>query len=345
MQKEPFNQPHLYSEPTQENIFLNNQPVHGQNYIAFQTPGPYHVPIQNNQPTSDQPLNPNDLLIANNAMAHQYPNFQLGYQYQPQKKDEFDGPNPQPNFTPIMPANPAPAPHDDHANAQENLDTFSFSNKSVRLGFIKKVYLILSAQLLVTFLVVLASFLSTPFRDFQAQTTWLMIVAAVLTFIIIIVLGCFPSVSRKVPINYILLFAFTLGEAYIISYVCSKSDPPTVLLAAGLTLGIVVVLTLYAAFTKSDFTFLGGFLFVCLISLMIGGIAAYFFRNKWLNLVLSVIGAIIFGIYILFDTQLIIGNKGLKYRIDDYIFAAINLYLDIVMLFLYILRILGAANN
>jgi len=345
MQKGPIDHNQFYSEPTQEHLIIHNQAAYEQKYNPFQAQAGAHIPVQNYNNHLDQPLNPETLLLANHTMAHQYPNFQHGNDYLPKNKEVSNDLTTQQKITPIMPSNQAPAPHGHHEEQIENVETFTFSNKSVRLGFIKKVYLILSTQLLITFLVVLASFLSDPFRDFLTRTSWLLIVAAVLTFVIIIVLGCFPSVSRNVPINYILLFVFTLGEAYIVAYVCSRSDPATVLLAAGLTLGITIALTLYATFTKSDFTFLGGFLFVCLIALLIGGIAAYFFRNKWLNLVLAVFGAIIFGIYIIFDTQLIIGNKGLKFKIDDYVFAAINLYMDIIMLFLYILRIVGGAKN
>lgn len=48
------------------------------------------------------------------------------------------------------------------------------------------------------------------------------------------------------------------------------------------------------------------------------------------------------GIYIIYDTQLIVGNKENKYTIDDYIFAAMALYIDIIRMFIYILRILGS---
>ena len=51
------------------------------------------------------------------------------------------------------------------------------------------------------------------------------------------------------------------------------------------------------------------------------------------------------GIYIIYDTQLIVGEKSEKFSIDDYIFAAVCLYIDIVRLFLYILRILAASKR
>jgi FtsH-binding integral membrane protein len=57
------------------------------------------------------------------------------------------------------------------------------------------------------------------------------------------------------------------------------------------------------------------------------------------------LGAVMMGIYIIYDTQLIVGEKSEKFSIDDYVFAAVCLYIDIVRLFLYILRILAAAKK
>ena len=54
------------------------------------------------------------------------------------------------------------------------------------------------------------------------------------------------------------------------------------------------------------------------------------------------IGALIFSLYIVYDTQLMMGGKH-KYSLspEEYIFAALNLYLDIINLFLYLLSIFG----
>jgi hypothetical protein len=58
------------------------------------------------------------------------------------------------------------------------------------------------------------------------------------------------------------------------------------------------------------------------------------------------IGAFIFSCYIIFDTQLMMGG-GHRYALDpeEYIFASLNLYLDIINLFLFILQIIGNARN
>ena len=58
------------------------------------------------------------------------------------------------------------------------------------------------------------------------------------------------------------------------------------------------------------------------------------------------VGALIFSLYIVYDTQLMMGGKH-KYSLspEEYIFAALNIYLDIINLFMYILMIVGAARG
>jgi FtsH-binding integral membrane protein len=51
------------------------------------------------------------------------------------------------------------------------------------------------------------------------------------------------------------------------------------------------------------------------------------------------------GIYLVYDVQLITGKFGIEYSIDDYVFASMELYIDIIRLFLQILRILGKLKN
>ena len=57
-------------------------------------------------------------------------------------------------------------------------------------------------------------------------------------------------------------------------------------------------------------------------------------------------GALIFSLYIVYDTQLMMGGKH-KYSLspEEYVFASLNLYLDIINLFMYILMIIGAGRG
>ena len=83
---------------------------------------------------------------------------------------------------------------------------------------------------------------------------------------------------------------------------------------------------------------------ICFI--IFGFIALCFPASRTVNLVYASIGCIIFSLYIIYDTQLMVGGSH-KYSLspEEYIFAALNLYLDIINLFMYLLAIFGRSNN
>lgn len=222
-------------------------------------------------------------------------------------------------------------------------DNYTYSSplsSSIRPAFVKKVYGILSIQLLFTFLMCYASMTYTKFKLFQLENTGILSFFTLLTIILPIVIMCNKSLARQVPTNYLILGAFTFGESYIVSTVCGIYDPNTVSMAAFLTLGITFGLTLYAMTTKKDITYFGGLMFMVAVGLLFGGIANFFMRSNGVEIVLALGGAILYGIYIIYDTQLIIGGKRGELQVDDYIFAALMLYIDIIVLFLKILKLL-----
>ena len=116
-------------------------------------------------------------------------------------------------------------------------------------------------------------------------------------------------------------------------------------IAAILTAAVVVALTIYACTTKTDFTVCGGLLFAGVLVLMIATVLSFIFRNKIFEIVVSVFSVLLFSIYLVFDTQMILGRGELKLTVDDYIFAALNLYIDIIVLFIEILKILGSTSG
>lgn len=79
-----------------------------------------------------------------------------------------------------------------------------------------------------------------------------------------------------------------------------------------------------------------------LIVFVIFGFFAIFWSGPIMNTVYASIGVFIFSLYLIYDTQLMMGGKH-KYSIspEEYIFAALNLYLDVVNMFIYILALVG----
>jgi len=167
------------------------------------------------------------------------------------------------------------------------------------------------------------------------------------TIVLICVIACCENARRSSPTNVILLGAFTLCESVLVGFISSTYKPRIVLLAVGLTAAIVIGLTIFAFQTKFDFTVCGGALCIVLIIFSLGSvIGALFFRSDFGSFIIACFGAGLFSIYIVYDTQLMMGGSH-KYSIspEEYVFAALNLYMDIIQLFLYLLRILRYLNN
>jgi len=142
--------------------------------------------------------------------------------------------------------------------------------------------------------------------------------------------------------NLFFLAGFTALEAYSVAVIVSFFDTKIVLQAVLLTAGIFVGLTLFACQTKYDFTSWMPYLFGGLWALILFGfVAAFFPYSSTTELIYGGLAALIFSGYILVDTQLIMRH----YHVEEEIAAAISLYLDVINLFLAILRILNSQQN
>jgi FtsH-binding integral membrane protein len=147
---------------------------------------------------------------------------------------------------------------------------------------------------------------------------------------------------KSYPTNLLFLAGFTGFEAYSISVIVSFYQSRIVLQAVLLTAGLFIGLTLFACQTKYDFTSWMPYLFGGLWALILFGMVAIFLPgSRTIELVYSGIAALLFSGYILVDTQLIMRH----YHVEEEIAAAISLYLDIINLFLAILRILNSQQN
>lgn len=216
---------------------------------------------------------------------------------------------------------------------------------NVRLGFIRKVYSILLTQLMITAILTIITLTTEGLRVFMVKTPGIMWAAIALYMCSMYALACYPKVARSVPINYILLFIFTFCMSWMVAFISSMYSPKIVASAAILTALMMIGLTTYACFTKTDFTMLGGMLAAG--SLIILGMIflGIFITNKFYHAAISAGIILLMSMYIIFDTQLIVGKHSYKYQIDDYILAALSLYLDIVNLFLSVLQLLGSASG
>ncbi|CAB3221048.1 unnamed protein product [Arctia plantaginis] len=223
-------------------------------------------------------------------------------------------------------------------------DDFAYRNnvanadKQIRLGFVRKVYGLLSIQLLATAAIAGTFHFVEPVKLFIHNNNWMVMVAFVLSMITLFAL---IAKRRDSPANLYLLAAFTVVQAYSIGVVVSYYNTGVVIQALALTFAVVFSLTAYTLNTKTDFSFIGYGLVAGLSVLILGGILQIFIQSSAFEVALSFVGAILFSLFLIYDTQMMMTTLSP----EEYILATINLYLDILNLFLYILRILNELNR
>ncbi|MDP1574119.1 MAG: Bax inhibitor-1/YccA family protein [Coxiellaceae bacterium] len=144
------------------------------------------------------------------------------------------------------------------------------------------------------------------------------------------------------------IFAFTGFTGYTLGPVMNMylreftNGSQLIMTALGATGVIFIALSGYVLTTKKDFSFMGGFLFVALLGAFLVSVIGMLFQLPMTQIVVSGAFVVIFSGYILFNTsQILHGGE------TNYIMATITLYLDILNLFLSLLRILSyfAGNN
>ncbi|KAG9451910.1 hypothetical protein H6P81_004814 [Aristolochia fimbriata] len=215
----------------------------------------------------------------------------------------------------------------------------------LRWAFIRKVYAILAIQLLMTVIVAAVVVTVPPIAVFFVTTPAGLGLYIVLIIMPLLVLCPLYYYHQKHPINFILLGIFTVSISFAIGLTCAFKSGKVILEAVILTAAVVISLTLYtfwAAKRGHDFSFLGPFLFAAVIVLMVFSFIQIFFpMGKITTMIFGCVGALVFAGYIVYDTD----NLIKRFSYDEYIWAAISLYLDIINLFQMLLLVLDAADN
>ena len=220
----------------------------------------------------------------------------------------------------------------------------------IKRQFIIKTYGILLSQLAISLFFISLTFIPSIKKvillDINNNPLILVFLIgfSIVTLFVFCAFFCCRKFARTVPYNYILLFSFTLCMSFYLSLVCAEYDTKIVLTALALTCASTLGLTLYALTAKTDFSMCLGILFAFFLNFFFS-IIIFMFWSQYVYIVYCFFGVLIYSIYLVYDTQLILGKFGVEYNIDDYCFAALNLYIDIIQIFIRILYLLSSLNK
>lgn len=234
---------------------------------------------------------------------------------------------------------------DDLESGARPLYPMMLESPELRWAFIRKIYSIITAQLVLTIAVAAVVVTYHPIVRFFTTTGAGLALYIVLIITPFIVLCPLYYYHQKHPVNYLLLGVFTVALAFAVGLTCAYTEGKVILESVILTAAVVISLTLYtfwAAKRGHDFNFLGPFLFGAVVVLMLFAIIQILFPLGRISaMIYGCLASIIFCGYIIYDTD----NLIKRYTYDEYIWAAVALYLDIINLFLSILTIFRAADS
>lgn len=135
------------------------------------------------------------------------------------------------------------------------------------------------------------------------------------------------------------LLGFGLGPI-LNAYLALANGPQIIAAAFGGTGVIFLGLSGYVLTTRRDFSFMGGFLFIGLVAVLLAALANIFFEISALSLAISAVVIMLFSGFILYDTSRIIHGGE-----TNYLMATIALYLSIYNIFVHLLHLLGALSG
>lgn len=195
-----------------------------------------------------------------------------------------------------------------------------------------KVFLTLIFQLLVTFCVIY-SLSSNPILMKRMFNWVVMLILFIVSLgLVIIIAGSKASTSSK----FVMFTIFSILFGVMLSPI-GLVNRNILLAAAGGTLAIFVVMFLAGAVLtrmRVDLSMMGMVLFACLTGLLVGTLVMYLFGVRREHVAWVYFGLVVYSLYIVFDTQMIIRNKRV-----DFVSGALSYYLDIIGIFLRLLRL------
>lgn len=209
---------------------------------------------------------------------------------------------------------------------------------SEHFGFLQKVYSLVTFQLLITFIMIFLASYVEVIGDFF-RNTWVFVIGLIgmISFLIITFFA-----RNKVPLNYITLIGFTISMGTMVAGIAAFIEPVKVFQAIALTLIISTALTI-TTFAMGSRTIVWVLFLIIVLCSTLYFLLFYFIFTKSdaaHSICVSIVG-LIYGCYLVLDTYVIKTFADF----DDYIIAAVMIYIDIIRILIILLAVMGERGN
>lgn len=152
-------------------------------------------------------------------------------------------------------------------------------------------------------------------------------------------LMCFSDIFYHHIWKYIIYLILTISISWTLGLTTLYLPDKILLSSIFITTGTSLGLTTFSLVTEMDFTKYIEYYFVLILTVFLMSIVCVILDSSILHICLAGAGSLLFSFFIITDIQMIIAQKHIRYKfnLNDSIFAAMNLYLDVINLFLYLI--------
>uniref|UniRef100_F1L875 Glutamate NMDA receptor-associated protein 1 n=1 Tax=Ascaris suum TaxID=6253 RepID=F1L875_ASCSU len=219
-----------------------------------------------------------------------------------------------------------------------------FEDPAVRARFVQIVFSIVGAMVTVCTITSALPLVFLEVRLFIITNFWVYLLSWLAFTVVYIAIVCVKPCRSQKPLNIISLMLLTVTASVMSMSICSYHSAVQVVSSLTITVICCFAVMLFAAFTKRDLLscyFIAFIIFigaVCtmiaaiIVSLCVAGTAS---RIIWT--VVSGLFVIVFVIYLAVDTQRMMGGSSCPIAPNEYVYASVQLFVDILFIFLNIL--------
>lgn len=236
---------------------------------------------------------------------------------------------------------------------ERNINQYDFDSSYAQAGltlnqYVARTFGWMFVGLMITFL--LAAVLAmTGAVVYLFVNPYIPMVLLIAELVVVLVLSA-GILKRPVGVTRVLFAVYSILNGLVFSAYFVIYDVANLVVIFGLTALFFGVFSLYGRFTKTDLSKLRPLLIGGLIFLLVAGLLTMFLNLSSMERIICMVGIVVFLCFTAYDVQKIKANY--EYFYGDAvllqkasIYSALQLYLDFINLFLYMLRFLGRGRN
>ncbi|MEY2830641.1 MAG: hypothetical protein RIQ33_2499 [Bacteroidota bacterium] len=228
----------------------------------------------------------------------------------------------------------------------DNSETIYPINHQVLLNkYITKVFGWMSLALILTGITSLVVVSSETLLNtiFSSKLSFYLLIGA--EFLLVMAITSLIN-KMSTPLAFLLFVVYSILNGITLSVIFLVYTAGSIASTFFITAGTFAIMSIVGYFTKKDLTSFGQILFMIFIGLMIASLVNFFMNSDTLYWICTYAGVIVFTGLTAYDTQKIknIGIDAINQNMDTSkmaLMGALNLYLDFINLFLFLLRLFG----